>query len=116
VTVRSLPALPIVVWLAACTGGPPTAHDDSGVDVGADAEAPPEPGAPDAAVLAIDASPGDGGQACTPRDLDPVWLEGYEREIVAKLAGTMPIAPGVTLADLTPAPTARACASTCSPS
>jgi hypothetical protein len=74
--------------LAAC-GGPDDADDGA-----ADDAAPG--GAPDAAPA--DAAP------CAPADLTLPWLESYQREIVAKLAGATPIAPGVTLTDRATAP------------
>ena len=69
----------LVVVLAACSGGGSSQGDD----------VPPMPDATDAPM--IDAPP-----ACTA--LGPCeWLDSYERHIVAVLAGTEEVSPGVKL-------------------
>jgi hypothetical protein len=51
------------------------------------------PGVPDAARAA------DAHMGCVARDLDPAWLEDYEKEVVSKISGKTAIATGTTLAD-----------------
>jgi Peptidase family M28 len=66
-------------------------------------DAPTEPGVADAGQLGTDAAPdgalaeADAHQGCAARDLDPAWLQDYEQEVLRKIAGVDPIAPGLTI-------------------
>jgi hypothetical protein len=94
-SVRSLLAL--VLTLAACATGCGSS-EGGGVY---DASAPPgepdaaPPGVPDAAPPAV----ADAHVGCLARDLDPAWLEDYEKEVVSKIAGKTEISPGLKLTD-----------------
>jgi hypothetical protein len=56
-------------------------------------EADAPPGTPDAA------APADAHAGCNARDLDPAWLEGYEQEVLGKIAGETEIATGLKITD-----------------
>ncbi len=63
---------------------------DGGSDSAADAGTGP---------AGADAAPGgpDAHEGCAARDLDPLWLQEYEQEVLRKLAGVDPISPGLTI-------------------
>lgn len=87
---RSLLAALVAAAVCGCGSSEGGATDDASVPPGgADAAAP---GVADAAPVAPDAHAG-----CLARDLDPAWLEDYEQEVLRKIAGVDPIAPGLTI-------------------